>query len=356
MLTFVLLSVLVIILWVRVNSMPNGIRRDKRENYYTTLIIAIIIILAAFRSEETGADTPGYMREYGEIARLTWQQITERFNGYSTYYYLSKVFRELHMPLFVWFAFVEFVYLYAIKLFIGKYSTDKILSLILFISMGLFTFSLAGLKQVMAMALMLYAFYLFSEKKYIITIILIVLAYLSHNTSLIFLFVFPLYYLRDKKIFWPVVITAIIVLAFYGGLFLLGAADMYERETGNEHFSTYLDFENNHSPVMLIYYISLIIFCIPGLLAYKRKDSGQMRLALGVCMIASASQILAFYSPHAFRFAYYFLPFYMVLVPNSHSSMTGPIKKVMGFVIVVSVIFYFLYVNRAFVYSMDFII
>lgn len=355
MLTFALLSLVIFMFWRSINSMSEGPERDSKENKYVNILFWIIVLLAAFRSELTGADTPGYMREYGEMTRFEWGQIAERFEGYSMYYYMSKVFSVCHMPLFVWFGFVQFVYLYAMKRLIDKYSKDKLMSMMTFVSMGLFTFSLAGLKQVIAMALLMYAYLYLTERKSYFSLILIVLAYLCHSTALIFLPAFGLYFLPSRKYYWALILTAVLVLAFYGGELLMGASLQYAESTGNEHFSSYLDFENNHSPVMLIYYVCMILFCIPGFKKFHADAIELFNLSLGFCMICAALQVLAFFSPHAFRFAYYYLPFYMVLVPTSYHSMNAGTKKTMGFVIMFSLIFYFLYVNRDYIYSMAFI-
>lgn len=354
MIVFALLCLIILIFWYHVNSIPHNRYRNQIENNYTNFIVFILIVLAAFRSDTTGADTPGYIKEYSEVLKLSWSEIAEQFRGYSMYYYISKIFSIFHMPLFVWFGFVEFLYLYAVKLFIKRHSYDPILSFLVFLSIGLFAFSLAGLKQVMAMAFMLYSYLFFIQKQHLRALILFLLAYLSHPTSLFSVVLFVLYVIRDRKIFWPIVLLIAITLSFYGGPLLVGATEYYEQGTGNSHFNSYLVYDNRYSPVMLVYYLSLILFSLPGLSNYKKVDKSQMRLTLAMCIISSSAQVLAFFTPHAFRIAYYFLPFYLILVPNSYHMMSGSVKKMMCLVILVSLIFYFLYVNRNFVYSMNF--
>ena len=56
----------------------------------------------------------------------------------------------------------------------------------IFVSIGLFGFSLAGLKQTFAMALMLHAFLFFVDKKYLWSMLFIALTYYTHPACLIF--------------------------------------------------------------------------------------------------------------------------------------------------------------------------
>lgn len=360
MLTFALLTVIILLLRNQVRKLPMGGTRQTREEKYSRYVMALIVVLAAFRSEEVGADTPGYMREYGEMARLSWDAISVRFVGYSLYYYMSKVFSTMHMPLFVWFGFVELFYVFSMKLFIDRYSNDKLLSWLIFSTMGLFAFSLAGLKQVMGMGFMMYAYLAFTNEnqakfRYLYTFLLVFAAYMCHSVCLVFLPAFALYFIRNSRCFYIFAIAIIAIIAIGGESILTGAALQYEESTGNSHFATYLEFESNHSPVMLIFYICMILFCIPGFRKFHKEEQDLFKVSFAFCAIACSLQVLAFLSPHAFRFAFLFLPFYMSLLPKSMMYSSGHIIGLQKTLIVCSLVFYFLYVNRSYVYAMDLI-
>lgn len=351
MIVFAILVFFVLFFKYLVSLTPEGTERQTRENLYANFIFGAIVLLAAFRGEQTGADTPGYIRDYFEVAQLRWDQIADRFEGYSMYYYLSKVFADLNLPLFMWFGFVEYLYMFAIKNLIDKYSKDKLLSYLVFMSVGLLTFSFAGLKQVMAMSFILYAYILFINKRYLYALILALMGFMSHSTTLIFFPAFFFFIIRNRKIFWPLILIVVVVLSIYGGEILTQSTELYEKQTGNQHFNPYINFVSKHSSVMLIYYLALLLYCIPGLLHFRKIDRSLLNISLGLCLLVPALQVLAFFTPHAFRLAYYYLPFYLVLMPNSYTNMRGKMKKIMRVLIITSLVFYFLYVNRNFIYT-----
>ena len=356
MLTFALLTIIILLLRNQVRKLPMGGTRQTREEKYSRYVMALIVVLAAFRSEEVGADTPGYMREYGEMARLSWDAISVRFVGYSLYYYMSKVFYTMHMPLFVWFGFVELFYVFSMKLFIDRYSNDKLLSWLIFSTMGLFAFSLAGLKQVMGMGFMMYAYLAFTNEnqakfRYLYTFLLVFAAYMCHSVCLVFLPAFALYFIRNSRYFYIFVIAIIAIIAIGGELILAGAALQYEESTGNSHFETYLNFENTYSSVTLIFYVSLLLFSCVGVKTYLKKRPEEAKMAYGYCLMVCGLQTLASISPSTFRLAYFYTPFYMVLLSNSTVGLSPGIAKQVRFVIIVSIVFFFLYTNRDTPYS-----
>ncbi len=142
--------------------------QDKLESHYSWFICVFLVVLAAFRSDTVGADTPGYRLAYESLYYYkNFEALIDRYTIYYIGYFgLSKLFHMAGMPVQVWFGFVEAFYLYSLMKLVNKFSRDKILSLLVFTTIGLFTFSMAGLKQTLAASLMMLAFVFFIEKKY----------------------------------------------------------------------------------------------------------------------------------------------------------------------------------------------
>lgn len=83
--------------------------------------------------------------------------------------------------------------------FINRYAPTKIYAVYFYYTMGLFAFSLAGLRQVLAMSICLLAFEAIRKKKLFPFITIVGVAFLFHKTAIIFL---PAYFIAHLQWKW----------------------------------------------------------------------------------------------------------------------------------------------------------
>lgn len=341
----ILITLLFMIINLNYRQQDNALK----VNFNFTCVIAVLIVLlAAFRGRYVGADTPSYMGYYDLIASMDITQIAERFKGYLGYYVPSKWFTMLGLHVSVWFGFVEIVYLTPLLIFIRRYSSNPLLSILIFITSGLFLFSLAGMKQTLAMGFMMMAYLLFIDKKYIWSAALIVLSYLTHPTVLVMLGGFILYYFRKSKAIYYIILAVLAITIFAGDWVLTKMVETL----GNAHFLAYLDYDDTYSHTTLIFYSVIILIALLGYQEYQHRKPYMAKVALGFSVIACGLQSLSSLSPNAFRLAYLYTPYFMVFIPNCINSISNPNKRtVVYFAEVVCVCFYFLYITRNSVYT-----
>ncbi len=342
---YYILILVILLMHFYVSQQSVGLR-EKRDTQFAYWICAILVLLAAFRSDLVGGDTAGYRYDYvsmGEYHSL--DGLIERYSlFYMGYFVPSKIFHMMGLPVQVWFGFVMAFYLYSIIRLLDKFSKDKVFSLFVFISIGLWLFSMAGLKQTFAMSMMMLAYVLFIEKKYWWTAILIILTYYTHQAALIGLAVFPLYYLRNNRLLIPLSLLIVGFIYAYSFLFM----ETLVKIMGNEKWEGYLVNDSNYSYVKLIYYTVITSIGFLNFRNYKKADSENARMFLGLSIIGCGLQFLASISPSLFRLAYLYTPFLMILLPNVvHYSR----KKSVQYILMGAMTFYFLYVNRNFPYS-----
>ncbi len=343
---YYLLILIILLLYNQLQRQPLKLRA-KRENIYAWIICIILVLLAAFRSDEVGADTPGYRNDYESLGLYpTFQSLIDRHTIYYIGYFgLSKLFSLAHMPVQVWFGFVESFYLYALMKLINKYSKDKLFSLLVFTTIGLFTFSLAGLKQTIAMSLMMLAFLHFTEKRFLLSALLIFIVYYTHQSALIFLGAFPMYYFRNTR--WLVHMSVLACIwIFLNGYYFMGR--MVEL-MNNKKWEGYLVNESQYSYVTFIFYTVITVISAFFIKNYSKKERGDAHLALALSIIGCGLQLLAGVSPSLFRLAYLYTPFMMILLPNTTYYSSN--RKVLNFILMSSIIFYFLYTSRNTPYS-----
>lgn len=340
---FIYIFVISIILFLRyhLTTINNSYQQRKLEKKYFMFICCILVLLAALRHLSVGADTISYASDYYEIDKLSISYINEYYKSYIGYYYLSKAFSSIGLPLIIWFGFIESIYIYAISKLILRYSQDLLLSILLFFTIGLFAFSLAGLKQVLSMSYMILAFLNYVDKKYLWFALCVLFSYLCHPAGLIFIAAFPIYSLSNKPYYWVVIVTSLIFMVLYSELFLSSMVNVLN----DEHFETYLNYDNSYTPTTLIFYIILVIFSIFGFKHYVQLYPQQGKLFLGLSIFAVGLQFLSKISPNMFRLAYLYSPFFMILLPNT-IKYSGKNKNLVAIALIAFVAFFFLYTAR----------
>lgn len=322
--------------------------KHKIESFFCFVSYCVIIILAMFRSSNVGADTLSYIEDYHEMSLMNFSDIINEYRGYEGYYLLSKLFSMMHMPCYIWFGFVEFILVFAIARFFNKFSSDRLYSIILFLTTGLFMFSLAGLKQTLAMSLLLHAYIDFVDKKFARSCLLIVFAYFVHPASLIALFAFIIYLLRKTKFVIPVLLL-IVLLVCVGGL---STASWFVTILGNDHFEMYLEADSSYTMSTLFLYCLICLCTLPYIVKYYRSGFNS-KVEISCVILTCAFQYLASLSPSLFRLSFPLLPFLFVYVPNSFELIDHkvPERLILKFCALIGPILFFAYSNRSLVFS-----
>lgn len=343
MLVYILFIILVLLLWRSVLRIPIGPEREKAEKRRLNIAAFILLLLTALRGPSVGTDTYNYLVVY--IYRMPEYDFFELYKGFVSapaFHYLSKACSLLHLPAPLYLGIVEFIYISAIIRLINKFSTDKLFSfLCFFLITGMYDFSVPALKQCCAMGLMLHAFMEIDNKKWIRCIALSILAYFFHKSSLIFLFSFLLYYLRDRKSFYYVVGLVAVFCTVMSSTVL----NTFIQILDDERYAEYLNEGGYYSWVAFIYYFILILSSLLIGSNYQRQSFEEARIMCGFSIIAAAFQSLSSVIPSACRLAYYYLPFIIILLPNSFNY-----GKVQGHqfrtAVLIFILFFYFYTTR----------
>lgn len=344
---FAIFIIILLLFYLILANQKKGSRaREQLESLFCNLAFVGIVFLAAFRGESVGADTGGYMFQYSQMRFYTFDGVLDRYKGYEFFYLVTKLFSLMNMPTWVWLGFIEFFYVTAIRRLIYNFSCDKLYSIMIFVSIGLFGFSLAGLKQTFAMALMLHAFLFFVEKKYLWSVLFIALTYYTHPVALVFVFGFLLYLLRNKRYYFIVLISIIIIIVFGAMATMNFLVELLEQD----HFTGYIKEDSIYTASTLAFYLLLLI---PSILFCKQyyKERVEAKVFLGFLMIACALQYLSSFSENLFRLAYLYTPFYLVFIPNVFDKDNAQLSRSTKTIVLFGAIFFWLYSSKNFHYS-----
>lgn len=343
MLIYLLVILLILIFQAHLLRLPKKLSRNKIEVYYLRVVCWILVLLAALRGSTVGTDTIAYIEGYNAMPKLSFANVLMIFSDYPGYYLLAKTCSLLHLPVQILFGIVAGIYIYAIYKFVNRFSEGKLYSILCFEVIGLYAFSLAGLKQTLSMAFVLLYFISLTDKKYIKTILLALLAYFCHHASLIFLFGVVLYYMRNLRLYY-LYLLVIVVVTLLGTRFIwMNMLDLLD----DEHYSElYLEDKGYSNTTMIFYGVCLMLMFLFSR-NYMKRRSKESRVILGMSTLAFAFQSFALVSSAAFRLSFYFLPFMIVGFPNDFNRISDAnTKRIIKFAVAFMVVFFFVYSNR----------
>lgn len=293
----------------------------RKRPYQEHLIVFIIFILLAcfsgFRSEYNDTETYIYNFMYqipntfSRVENMEWS--LGQNPGFFIYQVFLKHFITTNQYYFIFISSVITTHLF-IKSFY-RYSPVFYFSIFLFISSGLFIFTMAALKQVLAMAIGLWAIKFLLEKKERKFILIIILCATIHPYILLYLLAF---FLRkevwSKKIIFSMI--GALFIGFYFSQFLSIIVNL-NSEIGNTYGIEY--FENKVG----MNKIRVAVFAVVPILSfiYRNKinnyNNQLLNLSVNFSVATSIFMIIAsFGAANMFgRVGTYFEPFVYIALP-----------------------------------------
>lgn len=341
------ISILFIILILPLMFFSSRYKDERKKNAFDRKAIifmgCLLILFAGLRSESIGSDTGNYMKFFENISMADFSDGTDESLA-PVYFGLSWLFSELGFSVHWWFAFVEFLYIYAFYSLINRFSFDRLFSFFCFFTLGLYFPSFNIMKQTLALAFSLLSFCELYDRKYIPAIILFLLAFFSHKVSVIFILAVGLYFIKSKKKLTQISLIAILVACMVGSIIwpmLLGAF-------GSERFAVmYGDADELYSSTVFIYLLVLYLLSFFLKKSYDRKWPDGSRFFYGASFVGVAIQSMATTFSILHRLVYYFSPFMIITIPNGcFLSESRTKSKIFKLVFVVAMTFFSLYTSR----------
>ncbi|WP_099293696.1 EpsG family protein [Butyricimonas sp. Marseille-P3923] len=204
----------------------------------------VLLLIAGIRDFSVGTDTLTYYRNFCDSSSVFAVENERAFSGLQFGWLWINRFFEYFLGydafLFACYICILLPVFYVIK----KSASNIMLSIVLYILLGMYTISFNIMRQMMAVSLMLYAFYCLKNndiKKYWIVLIV---ASIIHSSAMICIIFFFLDKIKvfEKKIYW---------LMYLAGSFIFGMFFMYKV---NEYLSL-INFDELHAGYAV--YVSL---------------------------------------------------------------------------------------------------
>lgn len=174
-----------------------------KTNKKTFLITAfcIMVLIAGFRSQNVGADTPSYLAIFDFLQNNSIGEAKAVFTTIETGYLVFVKCLTFFTNSKQVFLIVQAIVIYfSIGRFILRYSDDAYIATLFFYALS-FTTTMNIMRQWIALSILLFTFEFLDKKKYFNVICLLMLAITFHKSAIVFGAVIVAYTLKEKKRF-----------------------------------------------------------------------------------------------------------------------------------------------------------
>ena len=297
-----------------------SIRGSKRGRIYFIVASGLILFLyAALRGVLPGTDMMGYIRRYNLYSTYSFEQIVSIFESEvknPTFHMLGWGLSKIGFTHAQWWiAIIAGAYLIPTMIIIYKESPHPLISMVMFLALGFFTFSLTGLRQTVAMSLIYLSYFYLRDRKLSRFIILVLIAALFHASALLFLIAYPLSQRKLGIVQTLIFVASLLAIILFENairnLMVISLEDSYlagyaERETGLNLVGFFV--QGGMFLISLIYYSSTIKKYPNAIIFYN--------LALIGLIFQFSSTMIA----ELFRVSMYFSFFNIILLPMAIST------------------------------------
>lgn len=196
---------------------------EKAKKTYLFLCGMVLFLMIALRNNNVGStDSLNYYNNWKELGELDFRRIQEFIKNHKMepgYLYsvwvLSHIF---HNPQWV-FIISGLFFSISVCRFIYINSDDVVMSIVMYICLGLYTFMVQGLRQSIAMSICLFALEYAKKRKPLKFLLLILIAYFFHRSSIVFLITYFL--------FWKDFTINIKIQMIIGAILILSATPLF---------------------------------------------------------------------------------------------------------------------------------
>lgn len=297
------------------------IHYDVIRRNFIILISLVLILQSGLRHVAIGNDTYAYMLKFEEILKYwSWNDVLNNF--VKVYVYnegkdagfplVIKIFQVFSNSYRIFLFFIAIIFFFSLGKLVYKYCfsiNDIIFSYLLYLALFYSFFSITGHRQTIATSIVLLAFYNIENRRLFKFIFICILASLIHKSALIFLLVYPLFWIKKFKLLYLFTLIGTILV------FLLRSKII--------NFITYLYYEKNSDLSIgnmpfdfTIFMFLCFLFIIFSILFFKNLDHIKY---IGFVNIVSVSFILVptvGKESYTMRIMQYFTIFFIILLPK----------------------------------------
>ncbi len=324
------ISVFAGVLFPKIND-----KDSKERTGYCIIIFFLLFAFSGLRGSSVGIDTANRAATYYSALGMDYEHFSSYFStetGYEVVYYLfNSLFDQPYAMEMCFSAFIIGTHIWFFK----KYASELPLTVALFIIFN-FSSTMNTTRQYLAISICLIAFHFIIQRKFVQSVITILIASLFHTSALICLLFCLLAFKKvtiNKKMFLLMIPTAVLFVFLYSPItsLMMQLFPHYARYLKNSYF---MSSSKISIPWILIY----IAVCVLTVIKYSNEEKGRTLneddngnrpfAVMSVVYLAYvASDVSAFFIKILYRIMRYFYVGFTFVLPECVTSLISKDKK-----------------------------
>ncbi len=218
------------------------ISEKSKKALFLNGVFLVMYLLYSLRASSVGRDLPGYERVYNMTGGVSFGDFGYVYfeNGYIL---LMKVCHALGMSFQAFMAFVNAIILIPVYLFIKKYSTSPLLSVLIYTCYMFFEFNMTGIRQAIAASIVLLGIMaLLSLKKQplLAYLVIVFVATFFHRGAFIGFLYLPFHFMKSMKTYTLSAIGLLAVALLGRGYLMSFIKNYFDKESMNASAGLYI--------------------------------------------------------------------------------------------------------------------
>ena len=289
-----------------------GLIKGKKLNKISiSVFFIILIVLLSLRSVECRIDLKMYQYFFKVFAVTPFERVSSLSEKGEILYYLLNKGIYLIGGNFQFFIFVvALLSIVPIAILYYKKSDNGLLTIALFLVVAPFTMFFSGLRQSIAMGIIIFSFKYIQEKKLLKYIICVVIAMYFHKSATFCFFLYPIYHAKlTKKSLYFIIPLMILVYIFKDKIFMI-LLKMY-----NPIYSEkYGDITSTGQYGILVLLVLFDIYCF--VFPDKNIIDNEFMGLRNYLILSTFCQLFVPINNVVMRMNYYLLLFIPILIPK----------------------------------------
>lgn len=300
---------LLIVIW----GMSINLSKKKARKSYIWGVSIILILISGLRNMYVGPDdTYNYFNTFNNIKQMSYTDCLDVNKDpiFSLFTKVLQIFIGGNFQLYL--IICASILLIPLGRFFYRESHNPMISYLMFISLGFFSFSMVCIRQSMAIGVLLLSYDALRQHKLIKFILFVLLASCFHLSALIFLLIYPMSYLKYNMRMLLIYLVAV-VLSIVMGQEIVGSFDL---SLIDARFGGYQLGESRVLSAAGL--VQLILFGLVYAIYYRKvqaKNPEEANLQCHFLSLAMVFQGLVFVIAEFFRVSWYFKAYVLILIP-----------------------------------------
>src|SRR5690625_3234240 len=311
-----------------------SVDKSKRAKIlYLVIMFIPLFILSSLRSSDIGTDTKNYLSGFNSIKYADFDNVYDVVRWEVGYVFLNKISSYLSEHPNIILIITSFIALLGVFYFIYKNSTSVILSVYLYLTLYLYFFSFNGIRQAIAMSIIVMGLHFIIQRKLLKYLIMVIIATLFHETAILFIM---LYFIYNLKLTYKNVLITLssFFLIFLGIEYIINYFLSISRSLSYID-TTSLSLERGGMLFPLIN-ISILFFVMYIKISSKGNDK-KLDFFIYIILFGVLSSVLSLKIYKLLRLNYYFLIFYIVAIPYAVQFVSDKNRRLIFSYVVISV-------------------